>query len=185
MNSLASAARTALVGSFFLAGVSTLGDFVWSRWIPSHQMVFGVAHGAILCLCIGLFLGRLASRPGAIVRGALGELVVGLVASLGFYGLYPVLRSTTMFVCWMLLWILTGLLNRSIRGSRESTLRTLARGGSAALLSGASFYAISGIWLDPDPGGPDYLFHFASWTVAFFPGLLPLVCCQNQCENHG
>jgi len=48
------------------------------------------------------------------------------------------------------------------------------RGLAAAVLSGAAFYLISGIWTNRAPGAPNYLRHFLSWTFAFFPGFLSL-----------
>ncbi|MEO1370088.1 MAG: hypothetical protein AAFX50_23140, partial [Acidobacteriota bacterium] len=48
----------------------------------------------------------------------------------------------------------------------------------AAVGSGLAFWAISDIWTKAQPGGPNYLWHFACWSFAFFPGfaalLLPL-----------
>jgi hypothetical protein len=51
----------------------------------------------------------------------------------------------------------------------------VVRGLGAAALSGVAFYGISGIWTNPAPGGPDYLRHFGSWTVAFLPGFAALL----------
>jgi hypothetical protein len=74
-----------------------------------------------------------------------------------------------MFVAWMGLWVGFGLISGSaIRIS-------VARGVVAAVLSGAAFYAISGIWTRPGPGDPDYLYHYLCWTVAFLPGFLALL----------
>jgi hypothetical protein len=35
-------------------------------------------------------------------------------------------------------------------------------------------HSISGIWTRPAPGGPDYPWHFLSWSFAFLPGFLAL-----------
>jgi hypothetical protein len=42
------------------------------------------------------------------------------------------------------------------------------------------FYLISGIWTRPSPGGPDYLVHFLSWSVAFLPGFLALFLTESS-----
>jgi hypothetical protein len=60
----------------------------------------------------------------------------------------------------------------------------LVRGVSAAILSGLAFYAISGIWLKPPPGGPHYLTNFVSWTIAFFPGFLALLAGREKGDSH-
>ena len=73
----------------------------------------------------------------------------------------------------MLFWIcfafLQGWLERQPRVSES-----VARGIAAAVLSGIAFYAISGIWTRPSPGGPNYAWHFAAWTIAFLPGFAAL-----------
>ncbi len=52
----------ALLASLALAGVSTLGDFVWATWLPEHKAVFGLIHGALLGAAIGLALGLARGR---------------------------------------------------------------------------------------------------------------------------
>ncbi len=44
-------------GAAAIAAVSTLGDFLWANVIPEHRPLYGIAHGAILFACIGLYLG--------------------------------------------------------------------------------------------------------------------------------
>jgi hypothetical protein len=81
-----------------------------------------------------------------------------------------------MFVLWMALWAAFGLLNgRGLGDPRSSAAAALARGALAAVGSGLAFYAISGIWTRPRPGGPDYVYHFLCWTVAFLPGFIALL----------
>ena len=61
-----------------MAGVSTFGDFLWAAVLPRpHPAIYGVIHGAILFLCVGLILGAPARRPlaGAIGAAAIGALV--------------------------------------------------------------------------------------------------------------
>lgn len=163
-------ALAALGGTLLLAVVSTLGDFVWARWIPEHRPAYGLAHGTLLFLVLGLWLGGLARRPAA---GAAGGAAIGLGAAAGFYLLAPWLGASAMFVAWCLLWIAVAALQSRLAppaGRRETLLRGLA----AAIASGLGFWAISGIWLSPAPGGPRYAWHLVAWSVAFLPGLLAL-----------
>ncbi len=164
---MASLLRAAL-GSLWAAALSTLGDFVWARFIPSHRPVFGLIHGTALCLGIGLYLGALRRLP---VRGALGGAAIGFGAAAGFYALAPLVGYSAMFVLWMALWAAFGVLEGRGLGAPLLPLRdAVVRGLLAALGSGIAFYLISGIWTHPRPGGPDYVDHFLRWTIAFLPG---------------
>jgi hypothetical protein len=163
----------AVLGALLLAALNTFGDFVWARFIPRHRAVLGLLHGALLFLALGGYLGALRGR---ILRGALAGAGVGLAAALCYYALARWLRWYAMFPAWMALWAGFALLDaRGLREHRASYASGLLRGGLAALGSGAAFYLISGIWIRPRPGGPDYLEHFLSWTVAFLPGFLALL----------
>jgi hypothetical protein len=165
--------RALLAGSgaaLFLGVVMTFGDYVWATWHVRHKVIYGLVHGALMCLCIGAVIGARTRRPGA---GGLAGLPIGVAAAAAFYLLAPMLRMAAMLPAWMLFWILFALLQQRL-GRAESVMRAVARGGVAALLSGAAFYAISGIWTRPAPGGPNYLLHFVSWSFAFLPGFLAL-----------
>ena len=163
----------ALFGSLLIAALSTLGDLVWARFVPTHRAVFGLLHGTALCSCIGLYLAALRRRAR---RGAGAGAVIGLGAAAGYYLLAPWMGYAAMFVLWMALWAAFGLLNgRGLGEPRSSPSAALARGAVAAASSGLAFYAISGIWTRPAPGGPDYAYHFLCWTVAFLPGFVALL----------
>jgi hypothetical protein len=169
---MASLLRAAL-GSLWAAVLSTLGDFLWAQFIPSHRPIYGLIHGTALSLGIGLYLGALRRRP---VRGALWGAVIGLGAAAGFYGLAPFVGYSAMFVLWMALWVAFGVLDgRGLAPPLTPSREAIARGLLAALGSGVAFYLISGIWTHPRPDGPDYLYHFLCWTVAFLPGFVLLL----------
>ncbi|HKZ33459.1 MAG TPA: hypothetical protein VJ648_14005 [Vicinamibacteria bacterium] len=161
-----------LAASAALAAVSTLGDFVWARWIPEHRAVFGLVHGALLGGAIGLALGLARGRAAA---GLMGGAAIVLGAALGFYALRPFLGYSAMFVLWMALWLAFGLLGGRWLGSRHSTSEALTRGTVAAVGSGLAFYLVSGIWRDFDPRTIDYAYHFGCWTLAFLPAFLALL----------
>ena len=163
----------ALLGALWAAALSTLGDWIWARYIPRHRAVFGLAHGTLLFLGIGAFLGLVRRRP---LRGALLGAAVGLGAAGGFYALAPLLGYGAMFVLWMALWAALAVADARGLVSAEAPLGpAFARGAAAAVASGLAFYAISGIWTEHRAGGPDYPYHFLCWTVAFLPGFLALL----------
>jgi hypothetical protein len=164
---------SAAAGALIIAALSTFGDFAWARWITSHRAAFGLLHGTLLCLGIGLYLGALRRRP---VRGAITGAAIGLGAAAGYYALATVIGYAAMFVLWMALWAAFGLLQgRGLGEPRWSRGEALGRGALAAVGSGLAFYAISGIWTRPAPGPPNYAYHFYCWTVAFLPGFLALL----------
>lgn len=168
----------AAVGGAILIGlVSTLGDFIWAMWIPRHRPVYGLAHGALLCLCIGAYLGALVKRP---LLGAAAGTLIGLTAAGGYYVLARLLGYAAMFVLWMALWLLVGVLNGPMLRPGSRLGEALARGVAAAVLSGLGFYAISGIWLKPRPGGPDYAYNWLCWTIALLPGFMALLAFRRD-----
>lgn len=174
---MASLARAAL-GSLWAAALSTFGDFVWARFIPSHRPGFGLLHGTALCLGMGLYLGALRRRP---LRGGLVGAAIGLGAAAGFYGLAPFVGYSAMFVLWMALWAAFGVLEgRGLGPPAIPLAEAVVRGLLAATASGVAFYLISGIWTRPPPGGPDYLHHFLCWTIAFLPGFVFLLVRKSR-----
>ena len=162
-----------LLGALWAAALSTLGDWIWARYIPRHRAVFGLAHGTLLFLGIGAFLGLARRRP---LKGALLGAAVGLGAAGGFYALAPFLGYGAMFVLWMALWAALAVADaRGLVSAGAPLGPAFARGAAAAVASGLAFYAISGIWTEHRAGGPDYPYHFLCWTVAFLPGFLALL----------
>lgn len=160
----------AAIASFLLGAVSTFGDFVWAALRLRHQMVYGLVHGAVICLCIGAVIG---ARHRRLVPGLVAGPLIGLIAAGGFYLLAPWLGYSAMFPMWMLFWICFALLQDRLAPVQWPHLAVF-RGLVAAVFSGLAFWAISGIWTRPSPGGPDYVRHFLSWTFAFLPGFAAL-----------
>lgn len=162
----------ALGSAITMAAVSTLGDLVWAVWIPQHRFAYGLTHGALLFLFVGLLLGATAGRPAA---GAVAGISIGLAAAGAFYVLGPVVGYSAMFLVWCALWIALGVVHARLHTPPRPLRPALVRGAIAALGSGIAFYAISGIWRPFDPKGWDYAVHFAAWTIAYLPGFAALL----------
>lgn len=169
---------TALVAALLIGALNTAGDFIWARFDLPHRPLFGLVHGLVLCLGIGLCLGVRRRRP---VRGAIGGALIGLGAAGGYYLLAMFMGYAAMFVLWMALWIAFGVLDGGALGEpRHSMASSLLRGGLAAVGSGLAFYAISGIWQRPPSGAADYAYRFACWTFALLPGFLALLARRRR-----
>jgi hypothetical protein len=162
---------TALAGALALGALSTLYDFIWAYFEVRHRTVNGLVHGMTLLSVAGLVLAWPARR---YVAGLAGGAIAGLIAAASFYAFYMVFGYLGgILAAWMLLWLLFGTLETRLRGARPGT-DSLVRGLIAAVLSGAAFYLVSGIWTDHG-APPNYLRNFASWTFAFFPGFAALL----------
>jgi hypothetical protein len=171
-------ARASLGGAIALATVSTLGDFIWANWIPSHRPVYGLVHGMGLFACVGFYLGAQSGRGRGRV-GLLAGAILGGLAAGGFYLLAPVTGHAAMFLIWILVWIAIGLLHRWLQQRAMTAKVMLGRGALAAIGSGIAFFLISGIWRPFNPAGWDYLAHFGGWMVAFLPGFAALLVEKN------
>lgn len=166
-----------LAGSVGIAAVSTLGDFIWAAGNVRHRPAYGLTHGTLLFLTIGLFLGALAQRPTA---GALWGAALGFVAAGSFYVLAPMVGFSAMFVVWIAIWLALAVLYARLSASQVGAGVILGRGVAAAITSGTAFYAISGIWRPFDPQGWDYAVHLGAWTLAYLPGFAALLMAQRS-----
>ncbi len=160
----------AIVAAVLLAAVMTFGDYIWSVFNVRHRVMNGILHGAAMCLVLGMVIGWRARR---ITAGTIAGPIIGIISALAFYALAGWLRYWAMLPSWMLFWLLFAILQQRLMQSR-SAADALRRGIAAAIISGAAFYAISGIWTNPPPGPPRYSVHFASWVFAFLPGFIAL-----------
>jgi hypothetical protein len=168
---------SAFTGAVIIAAVSTAGDWIWATWIPRHRPIYGITHGSILFLCVGLFLGALSKRH---LLGAAAGAIIGFLGAAAFYVLRPVTGYAAMFVAWFAIWIALGFLRaqlnkRSTPTQSTSASRAVVQGVVAAMLSGIAFYLVSGIWSPFNPTGLDYVVHFAAWVVAYLPGFAALL----------
>ena len=162
-------ASYAVGGALLLGLVMTFGDFLWSALQLPHKVAYGIAHGAVMCGCLGLVIGW---RAGRVAAGAIAGPVIGVIAALSFYALVSSMGYIgAMLPAWMLFWILFALLQQRL-SQEGNAQQTALRGIAAAVLSGVAFYLISGIWTRHGP--PDYAVNLASWTFAFLPGFLVL-----------
>ena len=165
--------RNVVAGALLIAGVSTLGDFVWAGLHLRHRVVYGLAHGAVLFLCMGGYFGSLHTKP---LAGALYGAAIGLAAAASFYLLAPLAGYSVMFLVWAFVWIaLAVLVTRVLPATRAPWKIALVRGFLAMAGSGLGFYLISGIWRPFNPHGWDYAVHFVSWTLAYLPGFVALL----------
>ena len=171
--------RNALIGALLIGAVSTLGDFVWAGLGLRHRVPYGLAHGALLFLCIGAYLGSIERQ---LLRGALSGALIGLLAAGGFYVLAPLAGYSVMFAVWAFIWLaLAMLIGRFVRRRAAWSWReTLTRGLLAMIGSGLGFYLISGIWRPFDPRGWDYAEHWISWTIAYLPGFAALLARRHH-----
>jgi len=166
---MANTLGAAVGAALFLGAVMTAADFVWAYFDVRHTIGAGLAHGAAMCLCIGLVVG---ARAGRVVPGLVAGPPIGILAAATFYAMSPTFGWGAMLPAWMLFWICFALLQRFLL--TETLGKALARGLIAAVVSGLAFYSIAGIWMNPSPGGPNYLVHFVYWSFAFLPGFLTL-----------
>jgi hypothetical protein len=162
--------RAVVLASLFLGAVMAFGDYLWAALRIQHRVANGIAHGAAMCLCLGIAIGVHARRP---LPATLAGPVIGVIAAGTFYLLAPWLRMSAMFPAWMLFWILFAILQQQLREGERLTAAVI-RGLVAAVLSGLAFYAISGIWTGPSHDEPILAVRFAAWSFAFLPGFLVL-----------
>ena len=58
----------AIVASLCLGAVMTIGDWLWAALQIRHRVVYGLIHGALMCLCLGVAVGVRAGRTSACRR---------------------------------------------------------------------------------------------------------------------
>ena len=164
--------RAAVVGAVVTAAVSTLGDYLWKNVLPHGLPVYWFAHAVVLFATIGACLGLPSRKP---IAGALGAIVIGCLATAGFYFLQPLMGYSAMFVLFFAMWMGLGILSGRVLQRGAAASEIAVRSLLAAVGSGLGFYAISGIWMPFNPQGLDYVKHFVYWTLAYLPGFAALL----------
>ncbi|NKB88563.1 MAG: hypothetical protein GKS06_10115 [Acidobacteria bacterium] len=174
MSALSTDFKNVAIGTLVMAAVSTFADAFWAAALPEHRAIYGLAHGGIVLGLLGLTLAWLVGGT-RVWRWGIVSLLVGVFAAVVFYGLYPFVGSLAMLVAWMGLWLAYAQIAEAADPSPEGRSRSVIRGLAAAVLSGIGFWMISGIWLGPHDPGPLYWRNFASWCVAFAPGMIAIL----------
>ena len=162
-----------VIGIVVVAAVSAAGDYVWYEIGVEHRMWAGILHGAVLLTAVG---GTLGAATGRTLAGFPIGTVAGVVGALTYYAFAPVVRSAAMLVAWASLWIVLALLDgRLVRRAKRSLRLCLIQGGTAALLSGVTFYlVVASLWGRAPAGGRNYTVQFALWAIAWAPGILAI-----------
>ena len=100
-----------LIAALLLATASTLADLIWALWVPEHRAIYGLIHGALLFMTLGLVLAVLAARDRDVsdcrrllTLAAIGELLAGLGGPLDldrlFESLDPRLHRASLGDFW-------------------------------------------------------------------------------------
>ena len=165
----------ALTAAAILGAVSTLGDWIWQRYIPDGAVVPGLAHGVLFFLVMAAVLARVSNPAVAMGRLMATLPPAGLLIAASFYPLAGFAGYLgALLITWVLMWLSLALLHRWARRGQEPLSVPLIRGGLAALGSGLAFWTVSGLWTEP-PLETGYLVRFLFWTFAFLPGFLALL----------
>lgn len=175
MNTLPRGLVPAIAGAVALGAVSTLGDWIWAHYLRDGDPIAGVVHGAVIFLVLAAILAWNAGTRRAAVRLLPSLPAAGVLLAAVFYPLARVIGYLgALIVTWVGMWLALAALQRWASNGQESLGHTILRGVLAAIGSGLAFWAISGIWTNPE-ADPGYLGRFAYWTFAFLPGFLALL----------
>lgn len=174
---------TAIGAAGFLGALSTLGDWVWVRFIPDGAVVPGVVHGMVIFVALALVLGWAAGSRRATWRLLAALPLAGLLIAALFYPLaYAIGYLQALIVTWALMWLTLAVSQRWASQSREALSRSMARGLVAALGSGLAFWAISGMWTNSGLAAGNYPLRLSLWTLAFVPGFLALIVVRRPSD---
>jgi hypothetical protein len=167
-----------LVHLAVVAAAATLGDFIWYTWGVHHTMTAGLVHGALLLTTVGWALGTASGHP---IKGLPIGMLAGVGGALSYYLLVAVMDGRTYGTAipgaWVIMWLLLATLDgRWLRAPRgRSWAEVAGRGALAAVIGGVAFALVRQVlWGRPPAEGRNYLLQFATWAVAWAPGLLAL-----------
>ena len=168
-----------IVGIAAVAAAATFGDFIWYSVGVRHTMTAGLLHGALLLSVVGVVLGAAAGRP---LKGLPIGTIAGIGGALSYYLLILVLDRRTYGTAipgaWIVMWLLLAALDgRWLRAPARRPWREVAvRGLIAAVLGGIVFALVRDVlWGRPPAEGRNYLLQWATWALAWAPGLLALM----------
>lgn len=176
-----------VVASMALGAISSLADWIWAHFGLDGSITAGVLHGLLIFVVLAVALGARAGSVSAMRRLLAALPAAGALLAASFYPIFLGLRKATgnpgmsylvsLLITWVAMWGLVAWLQRWACGRLETVQRTLVRAALASVLSGASFWTISGIWTNPPPE-PSYILGAAAWAWAFLPGFASLLCCR-------
>lgn len=173
MKSMARDLPAALGAALVLGTVSTLGDWIWARFLADGAVLPGLVHGVVFfAVLAGVLAWPCPGRTRALkfLLATLPAAGLGLAAV--FYPLaYALGYLPALLVTWTGMWLTLALLLRVAWGRIERPREAILRGVLAAVGSGLAFWAVSDLWTG---GDFSYLGRLWRWTVAFLPGMLAL-----------
>jgi hypothetical protein len=160
-----------LLAVLIVAAVSTASDYTWYEIGVQHRMTAGIITGAVMLMAVGGALGWIGRRT---TLGMAVGVVAGVVGALAYYAMLPSMGQRAMIAAWAVVWIVLAVGDgRIVRRVPWGTV--LLRGVAAAVLSGLTFYVMSGdLWGRAPAGGRNYAMQFARWVVAWAPGIIAI-----------
>ena len=168
-----------IIGIAVVAAAATLGDFIWYTVGVRHTMAAGIIHGALLLSAVGIVLGQAVGHP---LKGLPLGMLAGIGGALTYYLLILILDrrtyGTAIPASWVMMWMMLAALDgRWLRAPHRRSWKDVAvRGLIAAIAGGVAFALVMNVlWGRPPAGGRNYLLQWATWAVAWAPGLLALL----------
>lgn len=132
-----------------------------------QRFLAGLADGAILLLCVGLFAGIFLVSGGHVHPLPANLVIIGLVASslvFGYFGTFSAIMHATPGGQWR------GISIRNLEGEIPTTGQSLLR--AFGYLVAAAAFMIGFVWIVMDSGGMGWHDHMS--------GTLPLVLGKNS-----
>ena len=166
--------RNAIIAAGVLGAISTLGDWIWARFLTDGAILPGLAHGVIFFAVLAVVLAWPCPEPKRALKLLLATLpAAGLALAAVFYPLaYALGYLPALLITWAGMWLALALLLRIAADRDEPAGRAVSRGVLAAVGSGLAFWAVADLWTG---GDMSYVGRLWRWTFAFLPGMLGLL----------
>ncbi len=173
-----------LAAAATLGGLSTLGDWIWKRFLTDGALVPALIHGLLFFVALAIVLGWV-SRSAGVARRLLTTLpLAGLGLAAAFYPLAGLVGYLpALLLSWFAMWLVLATLLRWARRETVAGRSTLIAGSMAAIGSGLAFWSISDIWTD-STSFTSYPWRFVAWTWAFWPGFASLFHNLSRSPSH-